>query len=68
MTPLQEVKAIIGADFPFELVSQKVDLPELQGEPVDISKQKCKLAAQQARQTCMQRTASRGAGGRPRHR
>jgi hypothetical protein len=40
------VKDIIGNEFPFELVSQKVDLPELQGEPLAISQQKCKIAAE----------------------
>lgn len=36
-----------GDGFPFELESQKIDLPELQGEPADISREKCRLAAQQ---------------------
>lgn len=44
---LAEVVAILGADFPFELRNQAVDLPELQGEPVDIAKEKCLLAAKQ---------------------
>ncbi|KAG7384558.1 hypothetical protein PHYPSEUDO_002458 [Phytophthora pseudosyringae] len=44
---LKEVVAILGADFPFELRNQAVDLPELQGEPADIAKEKCRLAAQQ---------------------
>ncbi|KAJ0404174.1 hypothetical protein ATCC90586_008625 [Pythium insidiosum] len=44
---LAEVVAILGADFPFELRNQAVDLPELQGEPEDIAKQKCRLAAAQ---------------------
>ena len=43
----QEVISIVGADFPFQLVSKKVDLPELQGEPEDIAKEKCRLAAKQ---------------------
>ena len=49
---LEEVKLFFaktsGGDasaLPFELVSQKVDLPELQGEPCEISAEKCKLAA-----------------------
>lgn len=37
--------AILGDDFPFTLVSQKIDLPELQGEPEEVAKEKCKLAA-----------------------
>ncbi|GMF17830.1 unnamed protein product [Phytophthora fragariaefolia] len=44
---LKEVVAILGADFPFELRNQAVDLPELQGEPADIAKEKCRLAAKQ---------------------
>jgi inosine triphosphate pyrophosphatase len=42
---LEEVIAILGNDFPFTLVSQKLDLPELQGEPDEVSKEKCKVAA-----------------------
>lgn len=42
---LEEVRAILGTDIPFELQSVKIDLPELQGEPIDISKEKCRLAA-----------------------
>lgn len=37
--------AILGDSLPFQLVSQKLDLPELQGEPEEVSKEKCKLAA-----------------------
>ncbi len=44
---LQEVGAILGEQFPFELRSVGLDLPELQGEPEQISKEKCRLAAQQ---------------------
>ena len=55
------MKAIIGDDFPFAFVSQKIDLPELQarlaaphaivmhrvqGDPIEISKQKCMIAAE----------------------
>ncbi|CAH2079398.1 unnamed protein product [Thlaspi arvense] len=42
---LEEVKAIIGNSIPFK--SLKLDLPELQGEPEDISKEKARLAALQ---------------------
>ena len=42
---LEEVKAIFGATF--NMTNQKVDLPELQGEPTEISKEKAKLAAEQ---------------------
>ena len=46
---LEEVKAILstGGALPFEVVSQKIDLPELQGEPEEISAQKCVLAAKE---------------------
>lgn len=44
---LSEVVAILGSDFPFEVCNQAVDLPELQGEPADIAREKCRLAAQQ---------------------
>lgn len=46
---LDEVKAIISSGpqkFPFELTNQKIDLPELQGEPTDIASEKCRLAAE----------------------
>lgn len=47
---LREVQQILGAgrDNPprFDMISRKLDLPELQGEPEDIARQKCKLAAQ----------------------
>jgi inosine triphosphate pyrophosphatase len=44
---LEEVKAILstGGSLPVEIISQKIDLPELQGEPEEISAQKCVLAA-----------------------
>ncbi|CAM9591784.1 unnamed protein product [Choristocarpus tenellus] len=44
---LKEVKQILGSTFPFPLSNQKVDLPELQGEPYDIVREKCRLAAKQ---------------------
>ncbi|GMH08254.1 hypothetical protein Nepgr_010094 [Nepenthes gracilis] len=40
---LEEVKSILGNSIPFQ--SLKLDLPELQGEPEDISKEKARLAA-----------------------
>ncbi|KAG2427656.1 hypothetical protein HXX76_012305 [Chlamydomonas incerta] len=44
---LEEVNAILaaGAELPFEVVAAKLDLPELQGEPEEISKEKCRMAA-----------------------
>ena len=45
---LQEVRQILGGDnFAFELRNQKIDLPELQGKPEDISREKCRLAAKE---------------------
>lgn len=40
---LEEVKVILGQSIPFQ--SLKLDLPELQGEPEEISKEKARLAA-----------------------
>ena len=51
---LEEVKAILGGGdgssspaAAFELTSKKVDLPELQGEPEDVAKEKARLAARE---------------------
>ncbi|CAA2968475.1 inosine triphosphate pyrophosphatase [Olea europaea subsp. europaea] len=44
---LEEVRAILGNSIPFR--SLKLDLPELQGEPEDISKEKARIAA---KETC----------------
>lgn len=47
---LQEVSEILGAGdstFPFRFVSRKIDLPELQGSPEEVSREKCKAAAAQ---------------------
>ena len=44
---LEEVRAILESSkdtFPFRVVSQALDLPELQGEPEYVAKEKCKLA------------------------
>eukprot|EP00601_Ochromonadales_sp_CCMP2298_P002728 CAMPEP_0173190840 /NCGR_PEP_ID=MMETSP1141-20130122/12561_1 /TAXON_ID=483371 /ORGANISM="non described non described, Strain CCMP2298" /LENGTH=204 /DNA_ID=CAMNT_0014114979 /DNA_START=92 /DNA_END=706 /DNA_ORIENTATION=+ len=46
---LEEVIAILGDSLPFKIVSAKLDLPELQGEPDEVSIAKCKLAALQVR-------------------
>lgn len=44
---LQEVIAILGdkGGFPYDLKSAKLDLPELQGDPEEVAREKCKLAA-----------------------
>ncbi|XP_077913143.1 inosine triphosphate pyrophosphatase isoform X3 [Halichoerus grypus] len=44
---LEEVIQILGDKFPCTLVAQKIDLPEYQGEPDEISVQKCREAARQ---------------------
>ena len=47
---LREVIAILaaGQELPFEVEAIKLDLPELQGEPEEIAKEKCRLAAKEA--------------------
>ncbi|CAA0835753.1 Inosine triphosphate pyrophosphatase [Striga hermonthica] len=42
---LEEVRTILGNSIPFRSV--KLDLPELQGEPEEISKEKARLAAKE---------------------
>jgi inosine triphosphate pyrophosphatase len=44
---LEEVVSILGSSLPFQLENMRLDLPELQGEPEEISIAKCRLAAQQ---------------------
>eukprot|EP00934_Nitzschia_sp_Nitz4_P002004 Nitzschia sp. Nitz4//scaffold253_size28098//17678//19415//NITZ4_008143-RA/size28098-augustus-gene-0.37-mRNA-1//1//CDS//3329544306//2004//frame0 len=46
---LEEVKQIlsVGSELPFEVTNKKIDLPELQGDPFEIAKEKCKLAAKE---------------------
>ncbi|GCC40826.1 hypothetical protein chiPu_0024843, partial [Chiloscyllium punctatum] len=41
------VVQILGDKFPFTLVSKKIDLPEYQGDPDEISIKKCQEAARQ---------------------
>ncbi|NP_001040500.1 inosine triphosphatase isoform X1 [Bombyx mori] len=47
---LEEFRAILGANFPFEVVSHKLDLPELQGEIDEVSIKKCQEAARLLKQ------------------
>lgn len=49
LVPVQEVVAILGSDFPFQVVNHSVDLPELQGEPDDVSREKCRMASKAVR-------------------
>ena len=41
---LEEVVAILGSNFPYEVTSQKIDLPEYQGTPQEIVIEKCREA------------------------
>jgi len=41
---LREVTQILGEGFPFKITNQDIDLPEYQGEPDDVSRQKCQSA------------------------
>ncbi|XP_013181363.1 PREDICTED: inosine triphosphate pyrophosphatase [Papilio xuthus] len=66
---LEEVKAILGANFPFEVTSHKLDLPELQGEINEVSIKKCQEAARRLRKpvvvedTCLCFNALKGLPG-----
>ncbi|KAJ6654653.1 hypothetical protein lerEdw1_006675 [Lerista edwardsae] len=66
---LEEVIQILGDSFPYRLVAKKIDLPEYQGEPDDISIQKCQEAAKQIQgpviveDTCLCFTALGGLPG-----
>lgn len=42
---IEEVIAILGSEFPKQIVAHKLDLPELQGDLNDISIKKCQEAA-----------------------
>lgn len=42
---LEEFVAILGKNFPREITSKKIDLPEYQGEMNDICRNKCRTAA-----------------------
>lgn len=47
---LEEVKRILSVDdnsLPFSIGNRKIDLPELQGNPLDIAKEKCAMAAKE---------------------
>ncbi|XP_043986563.1 inosine triphosphate pyrophosphatase [Gambusia affinis] len=44
---VEEVAHILGDQFPYKIVSKKIDLPEYQGEPNEVCIQKCKEAARQ---------------------
>lgn len=66
---LEELKQILGSDFPRQVVSKNIDLPELQGEPDDICRRKCKEAYKHVKapviveDTCLCFTALNGLPG-----
>lgn len=46
---LEEFRAILGSQFPHSLVSRDVDLPEYQGSPEEVVREKCREAARWVR-------------------
>jgi len=52
---LEEVKQILSkrGEIPFEVTNKKIDLPELQGDPVEIAAEKCRLAAKKVQGACL---------------
>lgn len=42
---LEEFISILGTNFPYQVVSEKIDLPEYQGSPQEICIEKCREAA-----------------------
>ncbi|KAL7539812.1 hypothetical protein ACHAXR_009618 [Thalassiosira sp. AJA248-18] len=51
----EEVRRILatGGDLPFKLTNHKIDLPELQGDPIMVAKEKCILAAKELNGACI---------------
>lgn len=66
---LEEVISILGASFNRQIISKKVDLPELQGEVDEICIKKCQEAARQVQgpviveDTCLCFNALKGLPG-----
>lgn len=49
---LEEVQQLLlssggDSELPFDITNQKIDLPELQGDPIDIAREKCSVAAKE---------------------
>lgn len=44
----EQVTQILGSSFGFPLENRKVDLPEIQGEALEVARKKCQLAAMEA--------------------
>lgn len=51
----EEVERILsnGTDLPFTFTNHKIDLPELQGDPIHVAKEKCQLAAKELNGACI---------------
>lgn len=66
---LEELLTIVGSNFPLEIISKSVELPELQGEPQDVAKEKCIMATKQIKgpliieDTCLCFNALKGLPG-----
>eukprot|EP01083_Nonionella_stella_P220178 788041_1 len=45
----QQILSSEGVEIPFQMTNKKLDLPELQGDPIEIAIEKCKLAAEEIR-------------------
>lgn len=66
---LEEVIAVLGKDFPRELINTKVDLPEYQGDADEICIAKCRAAAELVKgpviieDTCLGYNAMKGLPG-----
>lgn len=66
-----QVVAILaaGQELPFSVEAVRLELPELQGEPEEIAKEKCRLAAKEVggavmtEDTCLCFTACKGLPG-----
>ncbi|KZV86001.1 Maf/Ham1 [Exidia glandulosa HHB12029] len=50
---LKEVRAILAAGEPIEVESQSLDIPELQGSTQEVSREKCRMAAEKIGGPCI---------------
>ncbi|KAL4236285.1 hypothetical protein ACF0H5_004672 [Mactra antiquata] len=50
---LAEFNQTIGNNFPRKVISQDIDLPEYQGEPSEVAREKCKAAAEKVKGPCL---------------
>lgn len=49
---LEEFIAILGTNFPHQIISAKIDLPEYQGTPQEVCEEKCREAFRQVNRRC----------------